>query len=259
MKKTGLLAIMLTCALAFGFVVGCGQQGEKTDGKEDSSGTVTEDEKTDGNEGGSEVLPEEDKIDENTDVSALVSDKLSEEEWLKALSDEALDNFIMFNAVQPGAESTLMFEGENWYLKAYQENDKQWFEQMKIVRDDGLIDEYSVYYKDGETDWAWNIHEGQSQLSFDFCVYLDFLHAIREEYEKIRYDDEAAAYVYQGDKSGILGYGFENAAIYLKFKNGRLCAFGYPEYVGSGHIESESKILYISIYGYGKATVVAPN
>lgn len=187
-------------------------------------------------------------IDGNTDPNAIVSDKVTEEEWRAALSDDLIHNFKMkISQTANGVVSTMTnLFWEDSFRSAFTVGDVTAYELLfKWDIETHRGDFYSRY---GE---GWE-HEAYSFESDDFpfeygeggTFFVGELPYLRENFSKVTYDEALGGYTFFDAE-----HTWANGLKYLiKIKNGKMCAFGAldPDDPASGGVGV--------IYDYGKLT-----
>ena len=276
MKKTGIFAMLLAGALIFSMGVGCGEkedQGGTQQGGTEHTHAFAEGWTSDGEYhwheatcGHADAVTKEAhtftnnecsvcgyyKIDQDTDISAIVSDRLTEEEWEKALSEETLDNFIASGS-QERVTGVVSFAGKNWQQAVYMDGIESMISCLMIEFKDDLISCYMGELDDtadsGELYWE-RVKLTQEKYENKIWEYggamrLE-LRYLCEKYSQMTYDETLGAYLFaETDKT----HGdYANETLVLKFKNGKLCCFGYED----------SRYVDYVVYGYGEAKIVPP-
>lgn len=286
MKKKGWLAILLAGALTLGMGVGCdkgnqggaGQGGTGGGGQEEThthafakewssdseyhwheatcghADAVTKEQHTFQNGECTTChyrKTDEDKIDKDTDPNAIISDKLTEEEWEEALSEKLFENFMLYT-VNDGQVSDWMFDGMN-FRYAYSEQD---FGGVAI----GIYGEEKLEYYETDEHGEWQhmtAFKGdesyESMLSvFGYAEELrSMVGFLKDNFAKVAFDDARGAYLF--DDTGEVHENEVMAKIALKFKNGRLCAFAVDN-----SVQPDAVFEFCLIYGYGEAKIEPP-
>ncbi len=294
MKKTNWLAMLLAGALVCGFGVGCGENGGTQEGGTQQGGTQgehthtfsekwTSDEnshwhaatcahKEEISDKAAHTFTNSEctvchyyKIGKDTDVSAIVSDKLTEEEWKEALSEETLDNFKAYVATYD--EGTALYTD----VQSYSFVGKSW--RLEQVLPGESIDKLRatkiVEYKEGKYEFYQTIDEQLTQWVHGSCtkemyestmlwylpgVIAEELRSLKDKFAQATYDDTLNAYLFS-ETDPMHGM-YAERVIALKFKNGRLCGFtDFPATAG----QAESALQWwCVVYGYGEAEIAPP-
>ncbi len=281
MKKTEILAMLLAGALVCGVCVGCGEkeggaeeggtqhehvfaEGWTSDGdyhwhaatcehKEEVAGKAAHD-----FQDGECTVCGYYKLDKDTDPAALVSDKLTAEEWEAALSEEALENFKMRNVVhKPDARVNI---GEYSFVgKSMQGEMIDIWDGMEPERSAMIYECKNGKYEYYQTTFDGNGQEWEhktlgSEKEFEGSMFWDYppayaaeLRSLKEKFAQTMFDETLGAYLFtETDKTrGI----FADTTFALKFKNGKLCAVG---------LKVNDTFAFYLIYGYGEAKITPP-
>ncbi len=257
MKKAGLLAMLLAGALVLGMGVGCGEkqnqggteQGGIEQGGTEQGGTQQGGTEQGGTEqGGTEQGGNEQggvEIGKDTDVSAIVSDKLTEAEWKEALSEEILDNFLMYGKRIDSSntihEMFLSVCDNNMHQKL---TDGDYADEMIFIEKEETTEFYMRTTGPGKAG-KWSRYELPTAGANH---HLAILKAFRNHFQDSEYREDFGGYVCTGEKLEI-EKGSANDVFLLKFKGGKPCVFGDV----SGNIGPVAVI-----YGFGEAEEIVP-
>lgn len=287
MKKAGILAMLLAGALVLGMGVGCGgngnqggtqqggtQQGGTQQGGTQQGGTehthaFAEGWTSDGEYhwheatcGHAEAVTKEAhtfqngectvcgyyKIGKDTDVSAIVSDKLTEEEWKEALSEELFENFMLFSKVGE-QESDWSFAGMNFRFAPSEQG-------VGSVVIGIYTEEKLEYYETDEHGKWWHMtfqkgedHYESMEGVFGYAKGIrSLVRSLKEKFTQAVFDETLGAYLFTETDAASGLFAGQNLA--FKFKNGRLC--------GLGGVDVEGVYQFTVVYGYGEAQIVPP-
>ncbi len=273
MKKTNWLAMLLAGALVCGIGVGCGESGEKGEGGEQGgaqhthtfaegwtsdgenhwhAATCDHKEEVSGKEAHSFTNGECSvcgyyKIDKDTDPNAIVSDKLTEEEWKEALSEEVLKNLLMYGkSVDDSGRTHELFLSICDYNLQQRLTDNDYADEMIFI-DKGETTEGYTRTTGPDKPETWQFFEAPSEQANH---QLAILRAFREHYRDVEFREDLGGYVCSGDKLEIPKSSAKDRFL-LKFKGGKPCAYGEL----SGNLGPIAVI-----YGFGEAEqIVAPS
>ncbi len=204
-----------------------------------------------GQQGGPVVLTKE------TDFGALVSDRVTEEQWSMALSDSSFNNStIEWNSVYSVQDSRTayrkcMMEGENKYVSGYVEGEYATF----VTYEDGKMYMYSQsgdgkYTRSELEKTSWDLYIAYTLICPDF----------RDCYSQFTYNKDTGAYEYHGtgiesnapmepDPDWTMTY----VNIQIKFSGGKLA------YISCDRIDNGDTEHYtFKCYDYGKTEVELP-
>ncbi len=266
MKKT-ILAMLLAGALVCGACVGCGESGGTQQG-ESHTHTFSDGWSSDGEYhwhealcGHADAVTKEAhsftdgectvchyfKIDKETDAAAIVSDKLTEEEWKGAFSEELFENFMLFSK-DGEQESDWAFAGMNFRFAP----SEQGMGNVAI----GIYAEEKLEYYETDEYGKWQHmtfqkgedHYESMQGVFGYVEEIrSLIRFLKEKFTQAVFDETLGAYLFTETDaaSGI----FAGQDLAFKFKNGRLCGLS---------VGVEGVYQFSVVYGYGEAEIAPP-
>lgn len=244
MKKfLALLAVMTASCICIG-VAACGGPNEGDKGQTDGTEKVT--------------------LTADTDFTALVSDKVTEQEWKAAFDDANYTDFTMhFKAKDAGnGDST-----EILYLSSIDDNGRVISVDCTERNGDGSLHYSEVCFLQNDSDGKWYFYEEQNgawiktDVTSDFtdyewyasysCICPDF----GTFYQLFSYDEDLGAYKLAVDSADMPSAIEDGVSSYrsatVKIVNGKLAFV-------SGAAE-RSKPFDIFFYDYGTTTVTLPS
>ncbi len=273
MKKTNWLAMLFAGALVCGIGVGCGESGgteqdahthtfaeEWTSDENSHWHAATCDHKEETSDKAAHTFTNGEcttchyvKVDKSTDLTALVSDKLTEEEWEAAFSEEALENFKVDFEGDPTKHMSseyYSFIGKNVLVEMSDQSHGDG-EKVYMIAEykDGNYELYQTLDEQG-TQWG---HATCSEETYKAMLWggpsaiSEEIRSLKDKFAQVTYDEDLDAYLYT-DTDDTHGT-YANTTFALKFKNGRLCAFGIKS-------DDEKPVEFGLVHGYGEAELI---
>ncbi len=193
------------------------------------------------------------KIDKDTDLTALVSDKLTEEEWEAAFSKELFENFKVEFEGDPTTHTYseyYAFMGKKVLVEMSDPSEVESGKGYMIAEyKDGKYELYQTLDEQG-TQWG---HATCSEEMYDAMLWggpsavSEEIRSLKDKYAQVTYDDTLHAYLYT-DTDETHGT-YADMTFALKFKNGRLCAFGLK-------YDNGKPVQFGLVYGYGEVELI---
>ena len=295
MKKFGILAVSLAAMFALGLCGACGENdsGTQQDGEahqhtfsQDWSsdetyhwhaatcGHAVVSEKKEHTMSGGKCsvcgYEEESALNEDTDFEALISDRVTEEEWRAVFSDETFKNVTLRETSHNGEVSNMLSDCTDTRLSYHVIVPAASGDSGACVfYEDGIQTMYmdiggQWYYMQQEMT-SEELEEAMSQAFFHFTyIAID----LSDYYKDFTYDEERGSYCYEAPEGSegivVASSPFEYMqkhldSIEVKFKEGRLAYLRWKNYSTSADGERElMNDVCDCYYDYGKTKVVRP-